>query len=174
MVKAPKSKSIFICISTISSVHCGHYCIVIVIFSLAFIGRGRRFGDSCIFHFIVSDKGTRVRAPSEADLVHRDMQFVSAYPAHYMQPSPVLLYPNERPMSFNHQFALGTEDIMLAGQRDAESQARRRVTRQQAVILENAFNENPKPNRNVRQELAQVLAISPRNVQVRILFQNSC
>ena len=69
-------------------------------------------------------------------------------------------------MSFNHQFALSSEDIFVAGQRDAECRARRRITRQQAAILENAFNENPKPNRNVRQELAQVLAISPRNVQV--------
>lgn len=70
-------------------------------------------------------------------------------------------------MSFNYQFACGTEDILVAGQRDAEGRARRRITRQQATILENAFNENPKPNRKVRQELAQVLAISPRNVQVR-------
>jgi hypothetical protein len=98
--------------------------------------------------------------------VHREMQFVPAYPTQYMQPASVLHYPNESPMSFNHQFVCGTEDILVAGQRDAECRARRRITRQQAAILENAFNENPKPNRNVRQELAQVLAISPRNVQV--------
>jgi hypothetical protein len=77
----------------------------------------------------------------------------------------MVLYPSEMPMSFN-QFSYASEDILVAGQRDAESRSRRRITRQQAAILENAFNENAKPNRNVRQELAQVLAISPRNVQV--------
>jgi Homeodomain len=95
--------------------------------------------------------------------VHRVMQFVPAF-TQYMQPHAAL-YPNEMPMSFNHQFG-GTEDILVAGQRDAEARGRRRITRQQASILENAFSENAKPNRNVRQELAQVLAISPRNVQV--------
>jgi hypothetical protein len=93
------------------------------------------------------------------------MQFVPTYPAPYLQPNSMVLYPSEMPMSFN-QFAYPSEDI-VAGQRDAESRSRRRITRQQAAILENAFNENTKPNRNVRQELAQVLAISPRNVQVR-------
>ena len=77
----------------------------------------------------------------------------------------MVLYPNEVPMTYP-QFAC--EDILVAGQRDAESRGRRRVSRQQATILENAFNENTKPNRNVRQELAQVLVISPRNVQVWI------
>jgi hypothetical protein len=94
------------------------------------------------------------------------MQFVPNYPAPYLQPNSMVLYPNEMPMSFN-QFPYVAEDILVAGQRDAESRSRRRITRQQAAILENAFNENTKPNRNVRQELAQVLAISPRNVQVR-------
>lgn len=85
-------------------------------------------------------------------------------------------------MSFNQQFGIGAEDLLVAGQREAESRGRRRITRQQATILENAFNENAKPNRNIRQELAQVLAISPRNVQVfsnflpisneKIWFQN--
>ena len=94
------------------------------------------------------------------------MQFVPTYP---MQPRPMVLYPNEMPMSFNNQFS--TEDILVAGQRDVDSRGRRRISRQQASILEAAFNENNKPNRNVRQELAQVLAISPRNVQV-CLFLN--
>jgi hypothetical protein len=106
--------------------------------------------------------------PIEAD-VHRVMQFVPTYPATYMQPTPMVLYPNEMPMSFNNHFS--TEDILVAGQRDAEARGRRRISRQQASILENAFNENPKPNRIVRQELAQVLAISPRNVQVCLFFQ---
>jgi|SRR5271170_3444179 len=94
------------------------------------------------------------------------MQFVPAYPPQYMQPAPMVLYPNELHLSFNHQFGCSTEDILVAGQREAECRGRRRITRQQATVLENAFNENTKPNRNVRQELAQVLAISPRNVQV--------
>jgi hypothetical protein len=92
------------------------------------------------------------------------MQFVPAYPAQYMHSAPVMIYPNEVQMAFTPQFAC--EDILAAGQREVESRGRRRITRQQATILENAFNENTKPNRNVRQELAQVLAISPRNVQV--------
>jgi len=95
------------------------------------------------------------------------MQFVPAYQAQFMRPGPMVLYPNEMPVSYGHQFGAGTEDILAAGQREAESRGRRRITRQQASILENAFSENAKPNRNVRQELAQVLAISPRNVQVR-------
>ena len=96
------------------------------------------------------------------------MQFVPTYPAQYMQPTPIVMYPNEMPMAFNNQFS--TEDILVAGQRDADSRGRRRISRQQASILEAAFNENTKPNRNVRQELAQVLAISPRNVQVCLFF----
>jgi|SRR5579862_2885476 hypothetical protein len=98
--------------------------------------------------------------------VHRAMQFVPAYAPQYMQANPMVLYPNEMPMSYNQQFGLGAEDLLVAGQREAESRGRRRITRQQATILENAFTENAKPNRNIRQELAQVLAISPRNVQV--------
>lgn len=98
------------------------------------------------------------------------MQFIPAYQAQFMQPTSMVLYPNEMPLSYNHQFATGTEDILVAGQREAESRGRRRITRQQASILENAFSENAKPNRNVRQELAQVLAISPRNVQVYPTF----
>jgi len=94
------------------------------------------------------------------------MQFVPAYQVQYMQPAPMVLYPNEMSVSYAHQFGAGTEDILVAGQREAESRGRRRISRQQASILENAFSENAKPNRNVRQELAQVLAISPRNVQV--------
>jgi hypothetical protein len=95
------------------------------------------------------------------------MQFVPAYQAQYMHPAPMVLYPNEA-IAYNPQFAC--EDILVAGQRDIESRGRRRITRQQASILENAFNENTKPNRNVRQELAQVLGISPRNVQVCPLY----
>jgi len=83
-----------------------------------------------------------------------------------MQPGPMVRYPNEMPMQFNHPYAYSTEDILVAGQREVESRGRRRISRQQAAILENTFNENTKPNRNVRQELAQVLNISPRNVQV--------
>jgi hypothetical protein len=94
------------------------------------------------------------------------MKFVPAYPVQYMQPASVVLYPNEVTMSFNSQFGYGTEDILAAGRRDAECRGRRRITRQQASILENAFSENTKPNRTVRQELAETLAISPRNVQV--------
>jgi Homeodomain len=100
---------------------------------------------------------------NEANM-HRNMQFVPSYPAQYMHAAPMVVYPNEVPMAYNHQFAC--EDILAAGQRDVESRGRRRITRQQSTILENAFNENTKPNRNVRQELAHVLAISPRNVQV--------
>jgi hypothetical protein len=94
------------------------------------------------------------------------MQFVPAYQAPYMEPTPMVLYPNEIPVSYTHQFGAGTEDVLGASQREVESRGRRRITRQQASILENAFSENAKPNRNVRQELAQVLAISPRNIQV--------
>lgn len=83
-----------------------------------------------------------------------------------MQANPMVLYPREMPMSYNQQFGHGAEDLLLAGQREAESRGRRRITRQQATVLENAFSENQKPNRNIRLELAQVLAISPRNVQV--------
>jgi hypothetical protein len=93
------------------------------------------------------------------------MQFVPPYPPQYMQANPMVLYPNEMPVSYNQQFGL-TDDLLVAGQREAESRGRRRITRQQATILENAFNENQKPNRNIRLELAQILAISPRNVQV--------
>lgn len=100
--------------------------------------------------------------------MHRVMQFVpAAYPAQYTQPSPVVLYPNDVPIQFNHQYACPTEDILAAGQREAECRGRRRITREQANVLERAFTENTKPNRTVRQELAQVLSISPRNVQVR-------
>jgi Homeodomain len=100
--------------------------------------------------------------------VHRVMPFVPAYPAQYTQPSPVVLYPNDLPIQLNHQYACRTEDILAAGQRDAECRGRRRITRQQATVLEHAFSENTKPNRTVRQDLAQVLSISPRNVQVSL------
>jgi hypothetical protein len=93
--------------------------------------------------------------------MRRNMQFVRGYPAQYMHVAPMVPYPNDAPMAYNPQFAC--EDIL---QRDVESRGRRRITRQQSTILENAFNENTKPNRNVRQELAHLLSISPRNVQV--------
>jgi len=99
--------------------------------------------------------------------VHRVMQFVPAYSGQYSQPAPVVLYPNDLPIQFNHQYACPTEDILAAGQREAECRGRRRITREQATVLEHAFTENTKPNRTVRQELAQVLSISPRNVQVK-------
>jgi len=93
------------------------------------------------------------------------MQFVPAYTMRYQPPNSVAIYPNEIPIPFN-QFPYASEDILVAGQRDTESRSRRRITRQQTAILENAFNKNTKPDRNVRQELAQVLSINPRSVQV--------
>jgi hypothetical protein len=97
------------------------------------------------------------------------MQFVPSNPMpQYMhRPGQMIMYPCQMPMPFPAKCnAIGDEDFVIAGQREVESRGRRRINRQQAAILENAFNENVKPNRNTRQELAQVLGISPRNVQV--------
>ncbi|KAG0167487.1 hypothetical protein DFQ28_005974 [Apophysomyces sp. BC1034] len=51
-----------------------------------------------------------------------------------------------------------------------EIKHRRRTSRAQFRVLEKAFQENPKPNTNVRQSLAQRLSMTPRGVQ--IWFQN--
>ncbi|KAI8882116.1 homeobox, partial [Backusella circina FSU 941] len=47
---------------------------------------------------------------------------------------------------------------------------RRRTSRAQFKVLEQAFIDNPKPSGRIRQGLAQKLSMSPRGVQV--WFQN--
>ena len=91
------------------------------------------------------------------------MEFVPGYTVKYQPPNSLAIYSHEMPIPFN-RFPYPSEDTLVTGQR--ESRSRRRITREQTAILENAFNKNAKPDRNVRQELAQLLSISPRNVQV--------
>ncbi|KAJ1625288.1 hypothetical protein T492DRAFT_238397 [Pavlovales sp. CCMP2436] len=65
---------------------------------------------------------------------------------------------------------LGTADVLDAGDDSAaNSRSRWRVSVRETNVLEAVFASSPRPNKNTIHQLATMLGVKPRQVQVRVL-----